>query len=486
MTERRLVVISNRLPSLKQESDWKSGKIPSAGGLVSALLPVMESSSQGLWMGWSGKTTSEAKSGTLSTVDLPIVRVLAMDLSERELNAYYNSFCNRTLWPMFHCFQSRVNENEEDIHWYFEVNKKFSEKLLDFLKPDDMVWVHDYHMVPLGRYLRRGGFKGPLGFFLHIPFPPLEFIEILNDPLGFMDAWLYYDLIGFHTDRYQQNYFEVMERLMLGVKEGDFLFAGRRSQRVIVSPIGIDTRIYDPRLEEQTKPQNELKLENPTPGGQTILSVDRLDYTKGIPERMSAFEHLLKKNPSLRKKISLTQICSPSRTKVKEYREQKDIVDSMVGRINGEFSEHDWTPIRYLYRTYSQQDLAQLYRTSDICLVTPLRDGMNLVAIEYVAAQRPEAPGVLVLSRFTGIAEFFTEAVLVNPYLPDSVAEGLERAYSMSYRERRDRYHAMYEYLTSNTAEAWARNFLEKLQSAHQENRAGYKAITDMPAIGIA
>jgi len=469
MSNGRLVVVSNRLPSIKQESDWKAGKIPSAGGLVSALLPVMESGVKGLWMGWSGRTSSEAKSGTISRMNLSIVDILAMDLSERELNAYYNGFCNRTLWPMFHCFQSQVNEANENIDWYFKVNQKFSEKLLDYLQPDDTVWVHDYHMVPLGRYLRRGGFNGPLGFFLHIPFPPLEFIEILNDPLGFMDAWLYYDLVGFHTERYQQNYFEVMERLMLGVQENDFLFAGRRSQRVAVSPIGIDTRIYDPRIEQENKSKKSIKCD--TPGCQTILSVDRLDYTKGIPERMSAFEHLLKNNPSMKKKVSLTQICSPSRTKVKEYRQQKETVDAMVGRINGELSEHDWTPIRYLYRTYSQHDLAQFYRSSDICLVTPLRDGMNLVAIEYVAAQRPEAPGVLVLSRFTGVAEFFTEAVLVNPYLPDSVAEGLERAYSMSFQERRDRYHAMYEYLSRNTADSWAMNFVEKLRAAHAENR---------------
>lgn len=472
MNKGRLVVVSNRLPHLREDTDWKSGQNPSAGGLVSALLPVMESTKKGVWMGWSGKAAPKARpADAVSRVSLPLVDLLALDLSDKEVNAYYNGFCNRTLWPMFHCFQARVREDMEQSEVYFKVNEKFGRALVDFLEPEDMVWVHDYHMIPLARFLRREGFSGPMGFFLHIPFPPLEMIEILNDPLWFMEAWLDYDLVGFHCERYQENYFEVMERLMLGVRQGDWLYAGNRRQRVISCPIGISTGIYDPAREINNRTSRRKGLRAELPGGKLVLSVDRLDYTKGIPERLAAFERLFKTMPHYRRQVSLVQICSPSRTRVAEYREQKQLVDGLAGRINGENAEHDWSPIRYLYRTYGQADLARFYRDADVCLVTPLRDGMNLVAIEYVAAQRPEAPGALVLSRFTGVAEYLTEAVLVNPYLSESVVEGLDRALSMSLAERKERHQAMLQFVTSNTATLWAGQFLEALNEAYQSKR---------------
>jgi trehalose 6-phosphate synthase len=465
----RLVVVSNRLPNIKPDYDWKAGKIPSAGGLVSALLPVMESSRQGIWMGWSGRSVSAKQSGRVSEAVHDVVRLVTVDLSDREVDRYYNGFCNRTLWPMFHVFQNRVRVDRRQQEYYFRVNERFGKALLDLLEPDDVVWVHDYHMAPLGRFLRREGFKGPLGFFLHIPFPPLEMIEILTDPLGFMDAWLDYDLVGFHTERYVENYFEVAERLMLGVRENHRLFAGNRMQTVISCPIGIDTRIYDPRPQPAGGKRRSRGLRSLIPDMKIILGVDRLDYTKGIPERIDAMEYFFKNHPDWRRKVSLIQVCSPSRTRVKEYQEQKKMVTAMVGRINGEYAEHDWTPIRYLYRTYGQADLAHFYRDADVALITPLRDGMNLVAMEYVAAQHPEAPGVLVLSRFTGAAEYLHEAVLVNPYLIDSVSEGLNRALSMSLRERKDRHQAMLDYVSKNTATNWANLFIDTLLSAHKE-----------------
>ncbi len=469
----RLVVVSNRLPTLKQGDKWKKGQVPSAGGLVSALLPVMEESEQGVWMGWSGKSVTSARSGTIHEYDYPVVKLIGMDISEREVNQYYNGFCNRTLWPMFHCFQARVRVDAEEQDAYFKVNERFGKALMDMLRPDDLVWVHDYHMAPLGRYLRANGFTGPMGFFLHIPFPPIEMIEILPDPLGFMDAWLHYDMVGFHVDRYEENYFEVMDRLMLGVREGNRLFAGARRQRVISQPIGIDPAIYDPNKEsarDRSARNKGLRVE--LPDCRVILSVDRLDYTKGIPERLSSFEYFIKNYPDWRRRASLVQVCSPSRTRVAEYKQQKETVDALVGRVNGENSEHDWMPIRYLYRTYGQADLARFYRSADVGLVTPLRDGMNLVAMEYVAAQRPETPGVLLLSRFTGVSEHLSEAVLVNPYLVDSVAEGLERALTMSLTERKDRYHAMMNFISRNTSNEWANDILNTIDESHSHNLA--------------
>ncbi len=470
MSDKRLVVVSNRLPKLKTGEQWKQGKVPSSGGLVSALLPVMEMSSKGVWMGWSGKSEAEKRSGTLHEYDMPVVKLVSMDLSEKEVNTYYNGFCNRTLWPMFHGFQGRVHVNAEEQEAYFRTNEKFGKVLIDLLQPDDVVWVHDYHMVPLGRYLRRNGFTGPLGFFIHIPFPPLEMIEILPDPLGFMDAWLYYDQVGFHNDRYMENYFEVMDRLMLGVREDDTLFAGNRRQKVLACPIGIDLSIYDPQRESRSRAARRKGFRPELPGCKLVLGVDRLDYTKGVPERMNAFAYFLKHYPEWLRRVSMLQICSPSRTKVQEYKEQKELMDSTVGKINSEYAEHDWVPIRYLYRTYGQADLARFYRDADVALISPLRDGMNLIAMEYVAAQRPEAPGVPVLSRFTGIAEYLSEAVLINPYLPDSVAAGLDWALSMSLNEKKERYHAMMKFIRKNTASIWADNFINSLTKVHEEN----------------
>ncbi|HUT51860.1 MAG TPA: trehalose-6-phosphate synthase [bacterium] len=481
MKNGRLVVVSNRLPSFRPEAGLKSGTRQSAGGLVSALLPAMEASNKGIWMGWSGRGVSAKQPAQVRVIEHPLMSLIGVDLTERQVEDYYNGFCNRTLWPMFHSFQGRVKLDKEQQECYFQVNEKFGAALLDFLEHGDVVWVHDYHMAPLGRFLRQGGFRGPIGFFLHVPFPPQEMIEILTDPVSFMDAWLDYDLVGFHTERYLDNYLEVAERLKLGTRRGRNLEAGNRRQRVIACPIGIDPSLYDPGRESGGLGSRRKGLRSLIPDIKLVLGVDRLDYTKGIPERIDSFEYFLKRFPQWRRRASLVQICAPSRTRVREYQEQKRTVDAKVGRINGEQAEHDWTPIRYLYRSYDQTDLARFYRDADVALVTPLRDGMNLVAMEYVAAQHLESPGVLVLSRFTGAAEFLPQAVLVNPYLIDSVAEGIDRALSMPLRERKDRHQTMLEFVTNNTSAKWADTFLDALREAHQPQRAGTTAPQPTP-----
>jgi trehalose 6-phosphate synthase len=470
MKNGRLVVVSNRLPRIKIEG--KPEEAASSYGLHSTLVSVMAERGPGLWMGWSG-ATSDKKPGGLDVDEREAVKLLGLDLPEAEATAVYQGFCHRTLWPMCHLFNSKIRLDRGEQEAYFKVAERFAHALIDLLEPHDLVWVHDYPMVPVGRYLRDEGFHGPIAFSLHVPFPPLEAIEILTDPLGFMDSWLYYDLVSFHTDGYAENYFEVMGRLMLGVREGERLFAGNRKQRVLTCPIGIDAQAFDPAAAGPDKGGHLKGRCNLGEEGKLLIGVDRLDYTKGIPERLHAFEHLLRHYPAWRRKASLVQICSPSRTRVKEYKEQKTAVEAVVGRINGEYAEADWTPVQYLYRTYAQQELARFYREADVGLVTPLRDGMNLVAMEYVAAQDPANPGVLVLSRFTGVAEYLHEAVLVNPYLPDSVAEGIDRGLSMSLRERQDRHQAMLQYVTRNSVFRWANTILDNLAKAHNENLTG-------------
>jgi trehalose 6-phosphate synthase len=463
----RLVVVSNRVPNL--DAEGRAEEVFASFGLVNALVAVMSEVESGLWMGWSGRVVSEKSSGHLEEREYERMRLVGLDLSEKDAEVLQHGFGHRTLWPLCHLFQTNVLLDQHDQEAYFKVNERIAQTLADLLEPQDMVWVNDYHLVPLGRYLRQEGFRGPLGFFLHVPFPPVEMIEVLTDPLGFMDAWLYYDLVGFHTDRYVENYFEVMARMMLGVREGERLFAGNRKQRVLTCPIGINPQTFDPH-HEANKNAAGKSLTTLIPGCKIILGVDRLDYTKGITERLHSFEYFLRRYSGWRRKASLVQVCSPSRTRVKEYRAQKEEVDALVGRINGELADHDWTPIRYLYRNYGTQELARFYRDADVGLVTPLRDGMNLVALEYVAAQDPADPGVLVLSRFTGAAEFLHEAVLVNPFVPESVAEGIDRALTMSLRERQDRHQSMSDFVSRNTVSHWANSFLNALVKAHQDH----------------
>jgi len=317
-------------------------------------------------------------------------------------------------------------------------------------------------MVPLGQFLRQAGFSGPLGFFLHIPFPPLEMIELLPDPERFMKAWLAYDVVGFHTERYSENYFEVISRLRLAKREEDRLVFAEGRQRVMANPIGINPAIFRPKKKTR-RPAAKGKSVRMSADCRVVIGVDRLDYSKGIPDRMLSFEYFLRHRPAWRRKVCMVQICSPTRTRVREYREQKEMVDNLVGRINGELSEHDWHPINYLYRTYDQADLASFYRDADVALVTPLRDGMNLVAMEYVAAQDPEDPGVLVLSKYAGVAEYFPDTILVNPYIMESVADGLEKALTMSLSKRKSLYLAMMRFIENNTSQRWANRFIGTL-----------------------
>jgi trehalose 6-phosphate synthase len=281
-----------------------------------------------------------------------------------------------------------------------------------------------------------------------------------------MKAWLAYDVVGFHTERYSENYFEVVSHLRLAKREEDRLVYPLGRQRVMANPIGINPAIFRPNVEtwRRTAKRKSIRV---SPDCRVIFGVDRLDYSKGIPERIRAFEYFLRHNPAWRRRVCMVQICSPSRKRVREYREQKDLVDSLVGRINGEFSEHDWQPLRYLYRTYNQSDLVSFYRDADVALVTPLRDGMNLVAMEYVASQEPEDPGVLVLSKYTGAAEYFPETIQVNPYIMESVADGLEKALTMPLFKRMSLYRSSMRFIENNTANHWANRFIAALVDDH-------------------
>ena len=478
---RRLIVVSNRVPPSESFEEQGRGEA-SAGGLVTAVRAAMEQSG-GLWFGWSGRTSRRRV--TMG----PTVRVFGrlqhatMDLSGDEVSQFYLGYSNRTLWPLLHSFPSHVDVRRSSYRAYRRVNRRFATALLPLLSQNDLIWVQDFHLFHLGYELRRMGWRGKVGFFLHVPFPPAEIFNILPWARDTLQALLEYDLVGLHNERYMHNLLDSLSIELGGESHGDTYYYEGKATRLGVFPIGIDPDTFRPKKAHRNNDNqgdgnhgfndsgngkrslvDELSLAS-TPDLQLILGVDRLDYTKGIPNRLRIFERILERHPNLRNKLIYIQISSPSRTRVPEYVQEKEQVERLVGQINGRFSEAGWVPIRYLYRSYAQSELAGFYHDADVCLVTPLRDGMNLVAKEFVAAQDEDAPGVLVLSRFAGAASTMRDAVIVNPYDIDGTAEATYQALRMPLEERRRRNRKLLTVVEEHSSQNWSQTFTATLQA---------------------
>jgi len=459
----RLVVVSNRVPSADTLAPAQQGAVV-VGGLVSAVKTLMLRQ-QGLWMGWSGRTTSRRKANP-PTIELSggPVELVTIDLSSDESNLYYLGFSNRTLWPLFHTFPERTDVRHDTYRSYQRVNQRFAEALYPLLGSDDVVWVHDYQLILVGMYLRRLGWTGKIGFFLHIPFPSPDVLEILPWATELLDGMLDYDLVGFHIQRYRQNFIDSLLRETKWQWNAPYFVAGGRSVKVANFPIGIEPDVFrDAAMASTTSVSSELSLPTDV-DHKIVVGVDRLDYSKGIPEKLRAFERMLERHVNMRGKVTLVQITQPSRSRVREYVEEREKVERLVGQINGKYSEAGWVPVRYLYRTFSQKQLARFYHDSLVGMVTPLRDGMNLIAKEYIAAQGDD-PGVLVLSKFSGAAVELTDATQVNPYDTDGTAEHLYDALRMPRDERVWRWRSQMDAVTTNTAQNWGESFYRELIS---------------------
>ncbi len=462
----RLVVVSNRLPASTLPDVSRDQRNQPVGGLVSAVQSALEQHG-GLWFGWSGTTTERRLAVEPSVARSGSIDVGAMNLTADEVNLFYSVFANRTLWPLLHAFPNFIQLRHDAYRGYRRVNRRFAQGLYPLLRSGDVVWVQDYHLIPLGSELRRMGWQGKIGFFLHTPFPAAEVFAILPWARQLLEQFVSYDLVGFHTNRYAHNFLDTLQ-VEIGGTVDTGVFSGR-SEVVSagVYPIGTDPDQFQRWTRESGEAETggllqRLLPRRPTERKKVVLGVDRLDYSKGIPQRLRAFEAMLDRYPAVRGKVTMIQISAPSRSRVPEYVQERERVDGLVGRINGRFAEADWVPIHYLYRSYSQEELANFFREADVCLVTPLRDGMNLIAKEFVAAQGAD-PGVLVLSRFCGAAETMQEALIVNPYDLEGTAEAMHYALSMTHRERRRRWMILNEDVQSNTARAWADNFLADL-----------------------
>ncbi|HEX5064444.1 MAG TPA: trehalose-phosphatase [Kofleriaceae bacterium] len=448
----QLIVASNRLPAAPTGDRQRE-----VGGLVSALLPALEQT-QGVWLGWSGAERDPGLKLRVEPGDSFVRAQFDYPLTWRQ--RFYAGFCNRSLWPLLHGFM-RVHYADDEWACYVDANRAYARMLMDLSRGSAEIWVQDFHLMLVARELRNSGHRGRLGFYLHVPFPALDIFETLPWATQLVAGLLDFDRIGFQTQRWADN-FVVSARGLLG-SEAEI----RARNRVRVIPVGIDPDRFAEAASSNTANPNEstsLGLEVMLGGRKLILGVDRLDYSKGIPERLEAFARLLENFPEWRNQVSFVQVSVPTRSDVPEYGELRSRVEALVGRINGAYGEADWVPVRYLYRSYDQETLARLYRQAAVGLVTPLRDGMNLVAKEFIAAQAPEDPGVLLLSKFAGAAEHLTLALLTNPYHPDGLAADIDSALRMPREERITRNSALRAIVWRDTAAAWAKRFLDELR----------------------
>ncbi len=467
MSEQRLVVVSNRLPlTLRGSAEGWVGE-PSAGGLVTALGPVIERTG-GLWFGWPGEGPDRADLGRQTALDRweRESGFVAVDLPRSLATRFYQGYPNQALWPLFHQFPSFLEYSPRSWEAYVEANQRFRDAVVERLRPGDLVWVHDYHLMLLPRLLREAVPDVAIGFFLHIPFPASEVFRILPRREDLLLGVLGADYTAFQTHRHLSHFRSSVLRILGLSSSMDRVFLGGRAVQLEARPIGIAPESFVGLLEGDRAVGTALqKLRRRFEGRRILLSVDRLDYTKGIPERLRAYRRLLARAPHLRGEAVLVQIAVPSRERIPRYRELKAEVDRLVGEINGEFGTPEWTPVVYIRRAVPRADLVALYAASDLGWVTPLRDGMNLVAKEYVACQKG-ADGVLVLSEFAGAAAEMGEAVIVNPYDEERTAIAVENALALPSEHRRERMAALHRRVTRNNAFAWAERFTSDLREA--------------------
>lgn len=458
----RLIVISNRVSAPKGQSAGAQG------GLAVALSAALREY-RGLWFGWSGNQTDQF-TGHIDLQRYEGVTTATIDLEEQDVEEYYNGYANRTLWPLFHY---RIDLSEYDRSFgsgYERVNTRFAETVTPLIEPDDLVWVHDYHLIPLGQQLRERGLKNRIGFFLHIPWPPSRLLVSLPFHERLVRSLLAYDVIGFQTEEWLESFRHYVEHELGGRVDPDgIVHVGDRSVRAAAFPIGIDHKEFQEAVNSDTAQSAYGRLRKSAEGKHVIIGVDRLDYSKGLEERFNGYRRFLEEHEACLGNVFLLQIAPPSRGEVHTYEAIRERLDELSGRINGEFAAVDWVPIRYVNQGYPREELAGFYRASEIALITPLRDGMNLVAKEYVAAQDPENPGVLILSRFAGAALQMKEALLVNPYSKDEISDAIHTALQMPKEERVRRWRAMMASVETEDVVAWRRAFVTALERSGPE-----------------
>ena len=463
-----LIVVSNRLPVVVSRGPDGSARVePGAGGLITALRPVLRDRA-GAWVGWSGLAGNDEpdlEKALEQAGEEAGYRLHPVSLTRREMRDFYQGFSNEVIWPLFHDSPSSCDFQTRYWRAYEEVNRKFAEVTARHAGPGDFLWIHDYHLMGMGRHLREIDPRYRAAFFLHIPFPPLDLFLQLPWRFQVLRSLLDYELIGFQTLRDRRNFLESLNLLCKDVVvsgQGPVLTArrGPREVRIGAFPIGIDFNEFARRATDESVERKTMSLREDEPGRRILLGVDRLDYTKGIPNKLEAFGKLLETRPDLRGRVTLVQVAVPSREGVPGYREFRSRIERLVGEINGEFTRSGWVPVHYLHRSLDRPKLLAYYRSADVALVTPLKDGMNLVAKEYCAANVTE-DGALVLSEFAGAAAQLRDgALLVNPYDVEGTAAAIGRAVALAPSERRVRMARLRRSVRESNIYWWLDSFL--------------------------
>ncbi len=457
----RLVIVSNRGPYHLRETPEGLRYVKSVGGLTSAIIPVLEQWG-GVWIA-SGKPAGRFPSAP----QRPLFDLRYIDLPEEYQSDFYDGMSNNALWPLCHYFLGRVHYERRYWEAYEAVSRRFAEAILEEAGEDDVIWIHDYQLARVPFYLRRARPSARIAFFWHIPFPSPEMYRTLPWRRQLLESILMSDLVGFHIPEYVKNFGEAAGELLNARVEREIIQHAGRTIQLVARPIGIDHDAIEKQARAVRIAKRAERLRESVRGQTLILGVERLDYTKGIAERLRGIERLLDTRPEWRGKVTLIQIVTPSREEgVEAYRDKKREIDEIVGRINGTFSNDLWVPILYLYRAFSPSRLSVYYRAADIALVTPLRDGLNLVAKEYVAS-RVNQDGVLILSEFAGVRCQLTEALMVNPYSDEDMAGAIEQALNMPKEEQSRRMQAMQKRIRQEGTTWWTQDFIDRMALVH-------------------
>lgn len=451
----RTVIVSNRIPALKARG-------PQAGGLAVVLKDAIKPDD--IWFGWSGKQTAETSRDAQVTVRDGI-HFATLDLSKDDYKQFYIGYANGVLWPLLHFRLGLMEFRREYFDGYRAVNEKFAKALIKLLRPDDVIWVHDYHLIPLAAKLRELGVKNRMGFFLHIPFVPTSVFRSLPQGEGLLKDFCAYDVVGFQNTEHHRDFLDCVRRILqYPAREDGVIMTTERKVKSLVDPVGINFDTFRQMAEGAVTRDNARRLKDSLINCNLMIGADRLDYSKGLPSRFEAFNRLLTRFPEHKQKVSFLQIAAPSRQEVSQYAALRPVLNRLAGAINGEHGAFDWVPLRYMSQGVARSTLAGFYRLARVGVVTPLRDGMNLVAPEYVAAQNPEDPGVLVLSQFAGIASYFQEALIINPFDPDEIAEAMHEALLMPLEERKRRHTILYDRMRELTTKNYCEIFMSALE----------------------
>lgn len=452
----RLIAVSNRVGPIRDT--------PAAGGLAVALVDALRERG-GLWFGFSGKLAASPKD-TIQHDEFGGLHTATIELSSGDYDGYYNGYSNGCLWPLCHFRPDLLRYRRDEYAAYLRTNQRFADALILLLGEDDIIWIHDFHLIPLASELRARGCKQRIGFFLHVPFPSRDLLQTLPTHLELLQQLCAYDLIGVQTEVHLERLHDCFDQLLDLPRQGEAWCTPERAVQTGVFPVGIDVDTFRTFADQPRAARTVQRMKAELRGRTQIIGVDRLDYAKGLLRRLDAYERFLEDHPRAHGKVEYLQVAPVSRADVAAYQDFRRDMELTAARINGRYSRYDWTPLRYLNSPLSRATLAALYRASRIALVTPLRDGMNLVAKEYVAAQDPDDPGVLVLSQFAGASRQMTAALIANPYDTDAVAEALEQARVMSLAERRERHATLMQGLRQYDSRRWQHEYLHSLSLA--------------------